>query len=104
MQSFFPFFGGRGACQWVWLGAGSNEHQAPTSGAPLSTSPKKLCASLFMGLKINAFRFIKEKPHFWADILDFGGRHLGILCGQRAFLKEWDLKSICTKFHACITK
>ena len=29
-------------------GGGVNEHQAPTSGAPLSTSPKKLCASLFI--------------------------------------------------------
>ena len=44
--------------------------------------------NISMGLKINAFRFIKEKTHFLADILDFGGRHLGILCGQRAFLKE----------------
>ena len=58
---------------------------------------------MFMGLKINAFRFIKEKAHFLAAILDFGGRHLGILRGQRAFFKEWDLKSVCTKLYACIT-
>ena len=63
----------------------------------------KFDSNMFMWLKINAFRFIKEKAHFWADILNFGGRHLGILRGQRAFLKEWDLKSICTKFHAGIT-
>ena len=25
-----------------------------------------------MGRKINAFQVMKEKPHFWADILDFG--------------------------------
>ena len=35
----------------------------------------------YMGLKINAFWVIKEKPCFWTDILDFGGRHLGILRG-----------------------
>ena len=61
-------------------------------------------SNTFMGLKINTFWVIKEKPWFWADILDFGGCHLGILRGQRYFWKEWVLKSICTKFHACITK
>ena len=63
----------------------------------------KFDSNMFMGLKINALRFIKEKAHFWADILDFGGHHLKILRGQPAFLKEWDLKGICTKFHAGIT-
>ena len=73
-------------------------------GTKISAIPKFIFNfNIFMGIKINAFRFIKEKTHFWADILDFGGRHLGILRGQRAFLKEWDLKSICTKFHAGIT-
>ena len=27
---------------------------------------------MFMVPKIEAFGVIKEKPHFWADILDFG--------------------------------
>ena len=39
----------------------------------------------FMGLKMNAIRVIKEKQHFWAGILDFGGRHLEILLGYRYF-------------------
>ena len=73
-------------------------------GTKISAISKfKFDSNMFMGLKINALRFIEEKAHFWADILDFGGSHLGILCGQHAFLKEWDLKSICTKFHAGIT-
>ena len=39
----------------------------------------------YMGLKINATRVIKEKQDFWTDILDFGGRHIGILRGPRYF-------------------
>ena len=31
-----------------------------------------LTFNTFMGCKINAFQVMKEKPHFWADILDFG--------------------------------
>ena len=41
--------------------------------------------NMFMGLKINAFRVIKEKTCFQTDILDFGGRHLGISHGQQYF-------------------
>ena len=35
-----------------------------------------------MGLEINAFGVIKEKTHFWTEILDFGGRHIGFVDGQ----------------------
>ena len=48
-------------------------------GTKISVMPKFIFNfNIFMGLKINAFLFIKEKPHFWAAILDFWGRHLGI--------------------------
>ena len=58
-------------------------------GTKISAISKfKFDSNMFMGLKINAFRFIKEKAHFLAAILDFGGRHLGILRGQRAFFKR----------------
>ena len=40
----------------------------------------------FMGLKINAFEVIKEKPYFGADILDFGAGHLGILRGPKLII------------------
>ena len=43
-------------------------------GIKTSTIPKFIFnINTFMGLKINAFRVIKGKPCFWADILDFGG-------------------------------
>ena len=72
-------------------------------GTKMSAMPTFIVAlNIFMGLKIDAFRVIKEKPHFWADILDFGGRPLWILRGPRYFWIEWGSKSMCTNFHACI--
>ena len=62
-----------------------------------------LTFNTFMGLKIFVFRVMKEKTHFWTDILDFGGCHLGILQGMQYFQKQWGLQSVCTNFHACIT-
>ena len=40
----------------------------------------------FIGIKINAFEVIKEKTYFWADILDFGAGHLGILRGPKLII------------------
>ena len=46
-------------------------------GTKISAMPTFILTfKTFMGLKIYAFRVIKEKPHLWADILDFGGRPL----------------------------
>ena len=39
----------------------------------------------FMGLKNNAFRVIKEKTHFWADILDFEPDPVGKVLGSGNF-------------------
>ena len=51
-------------------------------GTKLSGMPNFIFnLNTYMGLKINAFWVIKEKPCFWTDILDFEGRHLGILRG-----------------------
>ena len=61
-------------------------------------------SNTFMGLNINAFQVIQEKTHFWADILDFGGRPLGIFFGTMVLSKEQPLRSMCTNFGACIRK
>ena len=37
--------------------------------------------NMFMVFKIEAFRVMKEKPHFWADILDFGAAILEFFVG-----------------------
>ena len=41
--------------------------------------------NMFMGLKINAFRVKRENTFLRTDVLDFGGRHLGISHGQQYF-------------------
>ena len=42
-------------------------------GTKMSTIPSFILNfNIFMGLKTKAFCVIKEKTHFWADILDFG--------------------------------
>ena len=44
--------------------------------------------NIFMGLKIKAFRVIKEKTHFWADILDFGAAILEFCVANVIFEKS----------------
>ena len=44
--------------------------------------------NIFMGLKINTFRFIKENPYFWTAILDFAAAILEFCVAHGIFEKS----------------
>ena len=58
-------------------------------GTKMSTIPNFIFNfNIFMGLKMKAFWVIKEKTHFWADILDFGAAILEFWVARAFFLKS----------------